>query len=223
MKILLFFAVLIAVATFLYRRSMKHQEGMIQQTADKLFDEKIIVLDVETQFLSSEVDGGWDAIPDFLMAVAVTWDKSHEFRTWYEDDAARLVAELTRFEKILTFNGNRFDFKVLSRYGPTKELKKKSIDLHAFVYSSIRKRIPLDSLAEANLGNNSRKSMTGVEAVQLWRSGDPEKRQMVVEYCRKDVEILINLHLKLHCDCLRIPLYSGKTTYLYADGSRKTL
>jgi DNA polymerase elongation subunit (family B) len=40
--------------------------------------------------------------------------KAHSFRTWFEPDALRLIAELETFDRIITFNGERFDFSVLS-------------------------------------------------------------------------------------------------------------
>jgi hypothetical protein len=45
-----------------------------------------IYLDVETQRLSSEVQGGWNNIRAFGVSVAVTWDEPAGFRDWYEAD-----------------------------------------------------------------------------------------------------------------------------------------
>jgi hypothetical protein len=69
-----------------------------------------IYFDVETQKLSHEVPGGWSNIQAFGLAVAVSWDEAHQFRVWFELDAQNLIAELETFDRIITYNGERFDF-----------------------------------------------------------------------------------------------------------------
>ena len=147
-----------------------------------------IYLDTETQHLADEVPGGWDNIRAFGLSVAVTWDASNEFREWYEPDAGRLIGELRAFDRIVTFNGLRFDLEVLAAYGDVSELRGKSLDLLQDLKRRLGFRVKLESLAQATLGKG--KTGSGLDAVQWWRSGDPALRQRVVEYCRQDVEIL---------------------------------
>jgi len=147
-----------------------------------------IYLDTETQHLADEVSGGWDNIRAFGLSVAVTWDASNEFREWYEPDAGRLIGELRAFDRIVTFNGLRFDLEVLAAYGDVRELHGKSLDLLQDLKRRLGFRVKLESLAQATLGKG--KTGSGLDAVQWWRSGDPALRQRVVEYCRQDVEIL---------------------------------
>jgi len=127
-----------------------------------------------------------------------------------------LLIELNNAEQILTFNGNRFDFKVLSHYGRIKYLRTKSVDLLAFIKKHTRKRVSLDSIAEENLG--IKKSMDGIEAVKLWRTGDPEKQNKVIEYCKGDVAILRDLYVQLHANCLRLKGYHDEVQILWPDG-----
>ncbi len=197
------------------------QERKFREASDVVLHEKLIVLDVETQNISSEIAGGWDAISEFLVSVAVTWDKVHGFRTWYEKNVPDLLAELDRYEQILNFNGNRFDLVVLGHYGSTAALKKKSIDLHAFIKKHTRKMVSLDTLAKETLG--AEKIMTGIQAVSLWRSGDPEKQKQVVDYCKKDVEILRDLYVQLHASYLRFPGKGYYTFRIWADGHHDTV
>lgn len=152
-----------------------------------------LVLDVETQRLSDEVDGGWNAVDKFLIALVVTWDQEHGLRVWYEEDAGRLLQELEKFEPIVTFNGERFDFKVLSAYGSVEGLYHKSTDMLVLLSKQLGFRVKLDSLALATLGK--RKTGTGTECVQWWRSGDPIQRQRVVDYCKMDVELTRDVYL----------------------------
>lgn len=161
-----------------------------------------IYLDVETQKLSFEVAGGWTNIKEFGLAVAVTWDQEHGFRHWFEKDAERLVAELAKFSRIITFNGNRFDLEVLRGYTSIKELRPRSFDLLADLQARLGHRVTLDNLARETLGRG--KTGSGVEAVQWWRSGQQEK---VAEYCEKDVRLLIDM-----------VEHARKTGYVVVDG-----
>ena len=150
-----------------------------------------IYLDVETQKLADEVQGAWDNIRAFGLAVAVTWDDAHDFRFWYEADAVRLIDELSAFDCVVTFNGQRFDLEVLSAYGNVSLLREKSLDVLQDLKRRLGFRVSLQSAAQATLGRQ--KTGSGVEAVTWWRSGDPTLRQRVADYCRMDVEILRDL------------------------------
>ena len=152
---------------------------------------KEIYLDVETQRLADEVQGGWDNIRAFGLSVAVTWDAANDFREWYEDDAARLIGELSGFERIVTFNGDRFDLEVLSAYGDVVALRQKSEDILRDLKRRLGFRVSLQAVAQSTLGRQ--KTGSGVDAVAWWRSGDPILRRRVAEYCRMDVEILREL------------------------------
>ncbi|MGA8072755.1 MAG: ribonuclease H-like domain-containing protein, partial [Candidatus Acidiferrales bacterium] len=93
-----------------------------------------IYLDIETLRLSDEVEGGWNSIRHFGVAVAVTWDKDHQFRSWFEDDVKKLVDELGAFTRIVTFNGNRFDFEVLRGYVGIDAIRRLSFDVHEVLH-----------------------------------------------------------------------------------------
>jgi DEAD/DEAH box helicase domain-containing protein len=147
-----------------------------------------IYLDVETQRLSSEVPGGWNNIRAFGVSVAVTWDESAGFRDWYEADVPRLIAELAVFDRVVTYNGIRFDLEVLAAYGDVTALRAKSLDVLKDLERRLGFRPKLQDVAQATLGKQ--KTGSGPEAVKWWRSGDPVLRQRVVDYCRMDVEIL---------------------------------
>lgn len=144
-----------------------------------------IFLDIETLRLSHEVEGGWSNIRQFGLAVAVTWDKDGAFRSWFESDAQKLAAELGNFTRIVTYNGNRFDFEVLRGYVPVDHLLKNSFDVHEALYKTLGHRLRLDQLAQHTLG--SAKTGSGIDAVKWWRAGEKQK---VIEYCQTDVALL---------------------------------
>lgn len=147
-----------------------------------------IYVDVETLRLSDEVEGGWKNIQAFGLAVAVTWDEQNGFREWFELQAAALVKELLRFDRIVTFNGDRFDFTVLSAYAPVAGLRTLSFDLLTDLTKRLGHRIRLESVASATLG--TAKGGSGLDAVRWWREG---KKDKVVEYCRQDVKLMVDL------------------------------
>lgn len=151
-----------------------------------------LVLNVETQYLTEQVAGGWSAVDKLKVALVVTWDEKNGMRTWYEEDVPRLLMELRNFQPIVTFNGENFDFKVLSAYGPVGFLNSKSTDMLAIMSKKLGFRVKLESVALATLGWG--KIGSGKESVAWWQSGDPEKRQKVVEYCTKDVELTRDLY-----------------------------
>lgn len=147
-----------------------------------------IYLDLETLRLSHEVPGRWSNIREFGLAVAVTRDLEREFRHWFEPEAKPLVVELATFARIITFNGNRFDFEVLSHYAPVKKLYERSLDLHADLEAKLGHRVKLEELARGTLG--VAKSGSGTKAVEWWRAGQKEK---VLKYCEQDVQLLVDL------------------------------
>ncbi len=147
-----------------------------------------IYLDVETLRLSNEVPGGWSSIRDFGLAVAVTWNESHGHRRWFEEDALALVAELEKFPRIITFNGDRFDLEVLRGYAPQHKLHTRSFDLLTDLRRKLGFRIKLDQLAADTLGH--KKTGGGLQAVAWWRAGEKEK---VCKYCKDDVQLLVDL------------------------------
>ncbi len=157
-------------------------EGVMASTAPEIY------LDTETQRAAAEVPGGWTNIPGFGLSVAVTWDSDAGFREWFEDQVPALVNVLAAAERVVTFNGERFDFPVLSAYAPVEALYPKSFDILVDLKRRLGYRVSLQSLAQATLGRS--KAGTGMEALLWWRSGDPVKRRQVVEYCRRDVELL---------------------------------
>jgi DEAD/DEAH box helicase domain-containing protein len=147
-----------------------------------------IFFDIETLRLSHEVEGGWSNISRFGLAVAITWDEQNQFRRWFEADANALISELGQFDRIISFNGDRFDFEVLSAYQPVKHLLGKSFDLLVDLHRRLGHRIKLDDLARETLGNQ--KTGNGLEIVQWWREG---RKEEVCKYCENDVKLLVDL------------------------------
>jgi len=147
-----------------------------------------IYFDLETLRLSHELPGGWSSIEKFGLAVGVTWDATHAFRRWFESDAAALIRELATFPRIITFNGERFDFTVLGAYGSISALRKPSFDLLVDLQALLGHRVKLDDLARDTLG--TAKTGSGTDVIRWWRAGD---RERVCRYCENDVKLLVDL------------------------------
>lgn len=149
-----------------------------------------VVVDLETQRGPDEV-GGWIA-ERMGLAVAVTWDQQNAFREWFEEDVQALVEELSGFERVVGFNILDFDYRVLAAYHPavSKILRGTTVDILAHVHRALGFRIKLDELARATLGRG--KTGTGDQSLQWWRQG---KRDLVVKYCRADVELTRDMYM----------------------------
>lgn len=152
---------------------------------------KEIFFDLETKLWSTEVEGGWNNIRGFGMAIAVTWNEVNDFRTWFESDASELVKELCRADKVIGFNNIGFDNEVLTAYASNVHqlLDWKSFDILADVYSRLGFRVSLEDLSMSTLGKS--KSGKAEDAIVWFRQGQIEK---VVEYCQTDVELTRELY-----------------------------
>jgi DEAD/DEAH box helicase domain-containing protein len=159
-------------------------------TTSSLFPDltREIYFDIETLRLSHEVEGGWSNIGRFGLAVAVSWDAQNRFRRWFEPDARRLITELGQFDRIVSFNGDRFDFQVLGAYDSVDRLLGKSFDLLVDLHKRLGHRVKLDDLAKDTLGQQ--KTGNGLDIVQWWREG---RKEEVCKYCENDVQLLVDL------------------------------
>jgi len=153
-------------------------------------ERRYVVWDVETLRLSYEVQGGWRRIRDFGLAVAVTIDDRGVQRSWEEPEAGALIEYLEGFPHVVGFNSLRFDCEVMKAYGPVDTLRERSLDLLAAIRSETGRRrgLSLQNIARTMFGQEKTLE-DGTEAVRLWRTGRPEDRQRVIDYCAQDVAL----------------------------------
>jgi hypothetical protein len=160
-----------------------------------------IYLDIETLRYSDEVPEEWDNVEIFGMSVAVTYDLRHGYRTWFEADAQNLIKELSSCDRIITFNGERFDFRVLSFYGAVQRLYSNSFDLCELVRILHGRRCSLNRLSRDTLHRGKRMfshpRYKGLGVVELWKVGETGR---VTRYCQNDVQLLVDLvsHIRSH-------------------------
>ena len=149
--------------------------------------EREVYYDVETQLSAQEV-GGWQNVHLMRIAVAVSWSAAEGFRVWNEGAAPQLIEHLNTFDRVVSFNGDGFDSKVLSRYGDVSTIHQKSFDLLTDLKVRLGHRVTLDSLAQATLGVG--KQADGLQSLRWWKEGKVDE---IVQYCTQDVQVLVDL------------------------------
>jgi DEAD/DEAH box helicase domain-containing protein len=144
-----------------------------------------VFFDLETQNLFEDV-GGRDNIDKLKVACAVTYSTAkNDFSVYWEQDVPALLAELKSATKVIGFNLQNFDYKVLQPYSSQIRLASiPTLDMLLDLQKNLGFRVSLDSLASASLG--AAKTADGVQSVEWFRKGELDK---VAEYCKADVDI----------------------------------
>ncbi len=168
-----------------------------------------VYYDVETQKSAEEV-GGWGNIRLMLVSIAVTWCEQDGFKRWTEEAVPALIDYLTKYDRIITFNGDRFDSQVLSHYGDVSRIRQRSFDIAPRLFSKLGHRLKLETLAQATLGIG--KTADGMLALKWWKEG---KIDQIAEYCEQDVKVLV--------DIVKFGREKGYVQYFDLDGRRRTV
>lgn len=142
-----------------------------------------VVFDIETANWLGQ--NGVSDIANLDVALVGTYEAaSNSYDSFLLSDFPRLWQLFERAETLVGYNSDHFDIPVLNKYYPGDLTRIRSLDLMKEVYASAGRRLKLDSLAEATLGE--KKIASGAQSLEWWRKGEIEK---VREYCIKDVEI----------------------------------
>jgi DEAD/DEAH box helicase domain-containing protein len=151
---------------------------------------RVVYFDLETQKSAQDV-GGWGNSHLMKLAVGVVWDSLDEqFHSYLEKDAAALVAKLRSADLVVGFNVISFDYAVLQPYASVDLLEINTFDMLVDVQKNLGYRLKLDHLAQCTL--KAEKSADGLVSLQWFKEG---KIDLIVEYCKKDVEITRDLFL----------------------------
>lgn len=142
-----------------------------------------VVFDIETANWLGE--NGASDLKDLNVALVGTYESATDsYESFLEADFPRLWQVFERAEVLVGYNSDHFDIPILNKYYPGDLSKIRSVDIMKEVHASLGRRLKLDSLAEATLGE--KKSASGIQSLEWWRNGEIEK---VRDYCIKDVEI----------------------------------
>ena len=152
---------------------------------DAINDQKpVVVFDLETQNLFSDV-GGDRAAHLLKLSVGVTYNATTgQFRNYHEDEVEKLIDELFEAEVVVGYNVIKFDYRVLAAYTDRKFNKLRTVDMFDHLYRRLGFRVSLDAVASATLG--AKKIADGCQAVVWWRAGELAKLR---EYCQQDVRL----------------------------------
>ncbi|MEY4747030.1 MAG: hypothetical protein RLZZ416_79 [Candidatus Parcubacteria bacterium] len=144
---------------------------------------RVVTFDIETANWMSDT-GSSDPADLSIALVGVHDSATGSYTSYLEKELPRLWPLLERTDVLVGYNSAHFDVPLLNKYYPGDLTRIKSLDLMQEIYAVAGRRLKLDSIAEATLGEN--KSASGSLSLQWWRAGEIEK---VREYCLKDVEL----------------------------------
>ncbi len=148
---------------------------------------RTVVFDIETANWMSDIGSSNPA--DLTIALVCIHDsETDSYSSYMEHELHQMWNILERTDVLVGYNSDHFDIPLLNKYYPGDLTRIKSLDLMKEVHTSLGRRLKLDSIAEATLGE--KKSASGAQSLQWWRAGEIEK---VRAYCLKDVEITKNI------------------------------
>lgn len=170
--------------------SIKNSKLKIQNSGPPPERTGAVVFDIETQFLSNEIRGGWSNLPGMKLSCAVVYDVDQDkYYTYVEDNVGELITHLKASTRVIGFNSLRFDYGVLQGYTSFNLQSLPTLDLMADLQKKLSHRLSLAHLAQHTLGG-AEKSADGLLAVKWWREG---KYGQVIDYCRQDVKLTYEL------------------------------
>lgn len=147
-----------------------------------------IVFDIETSNQFSDV-GSSDPTALDISVVCIHDSETDEYLHFLQEDLPKLWPILEKADMLIGFNSDHFDVPLLNKYYPGDLTYIKSLDLLKEIHKSLGRRIKLDTIAEATLGEN--KSGHGLQALKWWRDGEKQK---VIDYCIQDVKVTKNIY-----------------------------
>lgn len=144
---------------------------------------RTVVFDIETANWMSDIGSGDPA--DLTIAVVGIHDSETDaYSCFLEHELPELWKILERTDMLVGYNSDHFDIPLLNKYYPGNLKSIRSLDIMQEVQKSLGRRLKLDTLAEATLGE--KKSADGAQSLKWWKQGEIEK---VKHYCQKDVEL----------------------------------
>jgi len=161
-----------------------------------------VAFDVETERLHYEVRGGWDNPADFGFTVgsAVDCEGNERIFSAHENlEARRLLHEhLVQYERIVSFNGLKFDNLVLAAGDDIvrARLDEKAWDIKRLIDAELGLDpkaeihiVSLEALSKATI-NDHKNLPDGRDAVRLWRKGEYGR---VAEYNLQDARLTASI------------------------------
>ena len=150
---------------------------------------KRLVLDLETKRSFDEVGGAHNKAQLGVSVVGVYHYEGDRFVAYREDRFGELETVLKEAEQVVGFNLIGFDWPVLAAELGDWVSDLPTLDLMLEAQKALNRRISLDSLAQATLGQG--KLGSGLDALEYYRAGDWDKLE---RYCLEDVKLTRDLY-----------------------------
>lgn len=115
-----------------------------------------------------------------------------KMQSFWEKDFGEMFKLMEKADRIIGFNSYTFDIPALSPYLPTHWSKLKHFDILDEIKKIEGKRVSLNSLAKATLGE--KKNDSGENAIKYWEAGDKESLAKLKKYCEMDVAITTKIY-----------------------------
>lgn len=144
---------------------------------------RVITFDIETSNTFDEVASPNASDLD-LAVICIHDSKTNEITSYFQEDLDKLWPIIKEADVLVGWNSNHFDIPLLNKYYDGDLTKIKSVDLMVELKKTAGRRIKLDYVAQATLGEA--KSADGLQSIVWWRNGEKDK---VVEYCKQDVNV----------------------------------
>lgn len=144
---------------------------------------KVLTFDIETTNTFDEVGSSNPADLD-LAVVCVHDSYTDQITHYFKEDLGKLWPLIEEASMLVSYNGDHFDIPLLNKYYAGDLNNIKSLDLMKEVKNVIGRRVKLDDIATATLGES--KSADGLQSIIWWRQG---KIDQVVSYCKQDVVV----------------------------------
>lgn len=144
---------------------------------------KKIVFDIETKNTFYDIESNNPADLDISL-VGIYDFSDNSYHSYLEDELGELWSKIENTDVLIGYNSDHFDIPLLNSYYPGDLTSVKSIDLMKELKNAIGRRVKLDDVATATIGE--KKSGQGLQAITWWRKGEIEK---IRKYCLDDVRI----------------------------------
>ena len=138
-----------------------------------------ITFDIETKNTFNEV-GSSDASALDISIVCIHDSLDNKYYSFWEEELNKLWPIIEQADMLIGYNSDHFDIPLLNKYYQGNLTQIKSLDILKEIQKVLGKRIRLDQVAEATLGE--KKSGHGLQAVTWWKRGEIEK---IRKYCIK--------------------------------------
>ena len=147
-----------------------------------------VLLDEENKNVFQDVGKNEPALLDISLVCAYD-SETGEYASFLEEELPAFWKIVEKADILVGFNSDHFDIPLLGKYYAGDLTKIKSVDLMREIKNSLGRRVGLNAVAEATLGE--KKSGHGLEAITWWKKGEIDK---IRKYCMDDVRITKELY-----------------------------